>query len=130
MFKTLVAHLRGIILAENTPPGKGMSQKRSFYQLKNKFMSLTADQWAKLVNQGRAKAIGVPWSDEEAQARANGVSAEDIRSGIWKRKIDVSETEINTSGTTPAKISGTDSTGMAPIEEKPKTRRGRKPKIR
>ena len=31
-------------------------------------MSLDANNYAKLVNQGRAKSIGTPWSDEEWKA--------------------------------------------------------------
>lgn len=38
--------------------------------------------WANLVAKGRAKAIGVPWSEEEAAARAVGVPAEYVRDGI------------------------------------------------
>ncbi len=42
--------------------------------------------WAQLYNQGRAKASGVPWSDEEREALANGVSVEDVRNGILKEE--------------------------------------------
>ena len=38
---------------------------------KRKVMSLNANQYAKLVHQGRAKAIGVPWTEEEAKAIAD-----------------------------------------------------------
>lgn len=42
----------------------------------------TSIDWAKLVNEGRAKAIGIPWSDEELEALENGISPEDVRAGI------------------------------------------------
>lgn len=43
--------------------------------------------WSNLVAKGRAKAHGVPWTEEEAKARAAGVSAEDIRDGVWKSGV-------------------------------------------
>jgi hypothetical protein len=42
--------------------------------------------WAQLYNQGRVKAIGVPWSDEDREALNNGVSVEDVRNGILKKE--------------------------------------------
>jgi len=39
-------------------------------------------KWANLVAQGRVKSIGVPWSDAEAAARALGIPAEYVRSGV------------------------------------------------
>jgi hypothetical protein len=38
--------------------------------------------WGSLVAKGRAKAIGVPWTEEEALARSLGIPAEYVRSGI------------------------------------------------
>lgn len=38
--------------------------------------------WARLVTTGRAKAVGVPWTEEEANARAAGVPADLVRKGI------------------------------------------------
>ena len=43
---------------------------------------MSSPNWAKLVNQGRAKAWGIPWAEEEAHARALGIPAEYVRSGI------------------------------------------------
>ena len=43
---------------------------------------MSTPNWGNLVAQGRAKAIGVPWSDEEAAAPAVGIPAEFVRSGI------------------------------------------------
>jgi len=51
-------------------------------------MALTMDQWAKLVQKNRAKAITVPWTEEEVKALQAGVSAEDIRSGAWPKKVE------------------------------------------
>ena len=42
----------------------------------------TSINWAKLVNEGRAKAVGIPWSDEEQEALDNGIPPEDVRAGI------------------------------------------------
>lgn len=43
--------------------------------------------WAKLVAQGRAKAHGISWSEEEAHARyVLGIPAEFVRSGILTTK--------------------------------------------
>ena len=54
--------------------------------------------WAKLVAQGRAKAIGIPWTKEEELARRDGVEADDIRTGKWKEEkeepIDTPEGEV------------------------------------
>lgn len=39
--------------------------------------------WGKLVKQGRAKAPGIPWTEEELNAiHKNGMSVEDVRAGI------------------------------------------------
>ena len=43
---------------------------------------MSTPNWGNLVQQGRAKAPGVPWSDEEAAARALGIPAEFVRSGV------------------------------------------------
>lgn len=43
---------------------------------------MSKPNWGNLVAKGRAKAHGVPWSDEEAAARALGIPAEFVRSGI------------------------------------------------
>ena len=85
--------------------------------------------WNKLVGQGRAKAYGVPWTEEEARARASGISAEDIRGGVWKpgevkietqANVEINQEEITTSGTAEVKIE------LA--AQVSKAKRGRKPK--
>lgn len=38
--------------------------------------------WGQLVAQGRVKAHGVPWSEEEQKALDAGLKAQDVRSGI------------------------------------------------
>lgn len=38
--------------------------------------------WALLVAQDRAKAIGIPWSREDRVALKRGISPEDIRAGL------------------------------------------------
>jgi hypothetical protein len=43
---------------------------------------MSTPNWANLVAQGRAKAHGVSWSEEEAAARVLGIPAEYVRSGI------------------------------------------------
>lgn len=42
----------------------------------------TSINWAKLVKQDRAKAIGVPWSDEEQEALKEGVPPDHVRDGV------------------------------------------------
>jgi hypothetical protein len=49
----------------------------------NKIMSIN---WAQLYSQGRVKAIGVPWSDEDREALASGISVDDVRNGILKKE--------------------------------------------
>ena len=47
----------------------------------------TKINWPKLVQQGRAKAVGIPWSDEEANAiHKLGMKAEDVRNGFLTPK--------------------------------------------
>lgn len=41
--------------------------------------------WGRLVEQGRAKAIGIPWNNEEIKALNKGVKPEDVRAGILKQ---------------------------------------------
>lgn len=43
---------------------------------------MSTPNWANLVAQGRAKAHGVSWTEEEAAARVLGIPAEYVRSGI------------------------------------------------
>ena len=38
--------------------------------------------WGKLLAQGRCKAYGVPWSEEEQVARQAGIPAEFVRQGV------------------------------------------------
>ena len=47
-------------------------------------MSLSID-WGNLVTQGRAKAVGIPWSDEEQKALKNGMTPEEVRAGILSK---------------------------------------------
>ena len=46
--------------------------------------------WGKLYQQGRCKALGVPWSEEDKEALASGVPADWVRRGClsvsdWKK---------------------------------------------
>lgn len=43
---------------------------------------MTEINWANLVAQGRAYAVGIPWTEEQALARAAGVPAEFVREGV------------------------------------------------
>ncbi len=49
-------------------------------------MNSAGINWTKLFNEGRVKAIGVPWSDEDNKALASGVSVEDVRKGILRKE--------------------------------------------
>ena len=50
---------------------------------------ITTINWAKLVSSGRAKAIGVSWTEEELAALKSGISVEDVRAGVLsKEEID------------------------------------------
>ncbi len=40
--------------------------------------------WPQLFKQGRVKAIGVPWSEEDDEALSRGMSVEDVRNGILR----------------------------------------------
>lgn len=40
--------------------------------------------WGRLVAQGRAKDIGIPWSDEELAALKSGMKPDEVRAGILK----------------------------------------------
>ncbi|MFW5902984.1 MAG: hypothetical protein ACOCTT_03790 [archaeon] len=43
--------------------------------------------WEKLVAQDRAKAMGIPWTEEEERAiREDGISPDDVRNGILDKK--------------------------------------------
>ncbi len=42
----------------------------------------TSINWAKLVKEDRAKAIGVPWSEEEQKALDEGVPPDYVRDGV------------------------------------------------
>ena len=56
---------------------------------------LTTINWARLVNSGRAKAVGVSWNEEELSALKSGISAEDVRAGILtKEKKDDSKPKL------------------------------------
>lgn len=46
----------------------------------------TIINWTKLVVQNRAKAIGVPWTREDEKALKEGVSAEDVRAGLYTKE--------------------------------------------
>jgi len=59
-----------------------------------------AIDWAKLVSQGRAKAIGIPWTNEEAKAVFTlKIPAEFVRKGI----LTVEEYEKAKQGAEPSK---------------------------
>jgi hypothetical protein len=51
-------------------------------------MSTNID-WAKLVSEGRAKAMGVPWTDRDLRAihGEEKMSADDVRSGFFTKKM-------------------------------------------
>jgi len=66
----------------------------------------TSINWTKLVTQGRAKAIGIPWSKEEEIALKEGISAEDVRAGLLTLK------EVDKANKT-----GEDDLDRLPIEE-------------
>lgn len=42
--------------------------------------------WTNLVNQGRAKAIGIPWSKREREALKDGLSPDDVRNGFLSKE--------------------------------------------
>ena len=57
-------------------------------------MSDTGLNWIKLVNENRAKAIGIPWTDEELNAIYNkGVSPDDVRNGILEKEKEEAKKE-------------------------------------
>ena len=50
--------------------------------------------WALLVAQGRAKAVGIPWSNEEQNAKyVLGIPAEAIRRGILTKEDYLKDTK-------------------------------------
>lgn len=49
---------------------------------------ITSINWARLVNSGRAKAIGISWNEKELVALKAGVSVEDVRAGILSKEED------------------------------------------
>ena len=50
--------------------------------------------WALLVAQGRAKAVGIPWSNEELKARFElGIPADAIRRGILTKEDYLEDTQ-------------------------------------
>ena len=52
--------------------------------------------WENLYAQGRAKAIGVPWSEEELKALKNGMNVEDVRNGILSEDMrEVKEAKMD-----------------------------------
>ncbi|MCK4823354.1 Rho termination factor N-terminal domain-containing protein [bacterium] len=54
-------------------------------------MSTTVN-WAKLVEKNRAKAHGIPWSDEENEAIQSGINPDDVRAGLLTKE-DVKKAE-------------------------------------
>lgn len=46
----------------------------------------TTINWARIVSQDRAKAIGIPWSKEDELALKSGISPDDVRAGILTKK--------------------------------------------
>jgi hypothetical protein len=50
--------------------------------------------WPLLVSKNRAKADGVPWSDEELKALAAGVPADHVRKGILTLKDSEKEQKV------------------------------------
>ncbi len=49
-------------------------------------MTINTINWGNLVANGRAKAFGIAWSEEESAARALGIPAEFVREGILTLK--------------------------------------------
>jgi hypothetical protein len=48
---------------------------------------MSQPNWANLVRQGRAKAVGLPWSDAEATARFTlGIPADFVRAGVLTKE--------------------------------------------
>jgi hypothetical protein len=63
---------------------------------------MSGPNWTKLVDQGRAKAHGIPWSEEELAAIASGVSVEHVRGGILTPEAqEVEESEAEEAGKKP-----------------------------
>lgn len=46
----------------------------------------TEINWPRLVAQGRVKAIGIQWTEEEQKAISNGMSPDDVRAGILTKE--------------------------------------------
>lgn len=62
--------------------------------------------WANLVAKNRAKAFGVPWSDEENRALQAGVPADFVREGVltvedYQAKSKAEEVQQNKTGEKP-----------------------------
>ena len=49
--------------------------------------------WARLVSQNRAKALGVPWTEQDLKAIQEGVPAEAVRDGVLTLKEYEDSTE-------------------------------------
>ncbi len=48
--------------------------------------------WAKLVEQNRVKAMGIPWTEEELDAIYNkGLSPDDVRNGFFGEEVESDE---------------------------------------
>ena len=52
----------------------------------------TTINWAKLVEKNRAKAHGIPWSEEESKALKAGIDPDDVRAGLLTKE-DVKKAE-------------------------------------
>ena len=52
----------------------------------------TTVNWAKLVEKNRAKAHGIPWSNEENEAIQSGINPDDVRAGLLTKE-DVKKAE-------------------------------------
>lgn len=46
----------------------------------------TTINWAKLVEKNRAKAHGIPWSEEELKALQLGINPDDVRAGLLTKE--------------------------------------------
>jgi len=59
------------------------------------YQTMGTPNWGRLFQEGRCKAIGVPFSDEELHAiHKEGVIPKDIQSGKWMPEVKVEKSEI------------------------------------
>ncbi len=69
---------------------------------------LSSPNWGALYAQGRCKAVGVPWSEQELAARALGIPVEFIRNGVltsaaYKKELEKVDAIESKTGAKPMK---------------------------